>query len=109
MEGREKETANDKRRYEYGYMPPTYTVGNQFVHFFKLCSQFHNTLIVKYLARGESPTESSSSPVNTSDDPVGDQLIAALGNISKLRKTNLSMSDKRDFLSYYESRTSGKK
>lgn len=89
-------------------MPPTYTVGSQFVHFFKLCSQFHNTLVVKYLARGEAPPDSSSLS-NASDDPVGDQLIAALGNVSKLRKTNLSMSDKRDFLSYYASRQSGKK
>lgn len=26
-------------KYDYGNMPPTYTVGNQFYHFFKLCSQ----------------------------------------------------------------------
>lgn len=87
-------------------MPPTYTVGNQFFHFFKLCSQFHNTLIVKYLAHGESPFVHTT---DTTVDPIGDQLIASLGNISKLRKTNLSMSDKRDFLSYYASRTQQKK
>ncbi|KAG2228661.1 hypothetical protein INT48_005239, partial [Thamnidium elegans] len=29
-------------KYEYGTMSPTYTVGNQFYHFFKLCSQVKN-------------------------------------------------------------------
>lgn len=71
--------------------------------------QFHNILIVKSLANGEAPCSSGSeatpsSAGTISDDAVGDQLIAALGNISKLRKTNLSMSDKKDFLTYYESR-----
>ncbi|KAI7895003.1 uncharacterized protein EV154DRAFT_496683 [Mucor mucedo] len=96
-------------KYEYAGMSPTYTVGNQLFHFFKLCSQFHNTLIVKSLANGEAPCSPHSQVPATgsiSDDPVGDLLIAAVGNISKLRKTNLSMTDKRDFLSYYESRKS---
>jgi hypothetical protein len=70
-------------------------------------------LIVKSLANGEAPCspnspEASSSTTTISDDPVGDQLIASLGNISKLRKTNLSMTDKKDFLTYYESRTNNK-
>ncbi|KAG2210552.1 hypothetical protein INT47_002494 [Mucor saturninus] len=96
-------------KYEYAGMSPTYTVGNQLFHFFKLCSQFHNTLIIKSLANGEAPCSPHSQVPATgsiSDDPVGDLLIAAVGNISKLRKTNLSMTDKRDFLSYYESRKS---
>ncbi|KAL9550924.1 hypothetical protein MBANPS3_004498 [Mucor bainieri] len=101
-------------KYEYGNMPPTYTVGNQFYHFFKLCSQFHNTLIVKSLAQGEAPCSSqftTDATINTtsSSDPVGELLISSLGNVSKLRKTNLSMSDKRDFILYYESRQKGKK
>ncbi|CEP16205.1 hypothetical protein [Parasitella parasitica] len=93
-------------RYEYGNMPPTFTVGNQFFHFFKLCSQFHNTLLVKSLAQGEAPCspDSSDASAGSQDPTVGDLLISSLGNVSKLRKTNLSMSDKRDFISYYESR-----
>ncbi|KAI8642361.1 hypothetical protein BD408DRAFT_443562 [Parasitella parasitica] len=98
-------------KYEYGNMPPTFTVGNQFFHFFKLCSQFHNILVVKSLAQGEAPCSPNSidSSAFDSQDPVGDLLISSLGNVSKLRKTNLSMSDKRDFISYYESRQKSKK
>jgi hypothetical protein len=69
-------------------------------------------LIVKSLAQGESPCSANLPEVpatgTMSVDPVGDALIATLCNISKLRKTNLSMADKRDFLSYYESRTQKK-
>ncbi|CAO0803702.1 unnamed protein product [Mucor circinelloides] len=100
-------------KYEYGNMPPTFTVGNQFYHFFKLCSQFHNTLVVKSLAQGEAPCSSSSTTdattITTTNDAVGDLLLSSLGNVSKLRKTNLSMSDKRDFIVYYESRQKGGK
>ena len=38
------------------------------------------------------------------DDLVGGQLAVCLGNMSRLRKTNLSMADKRDFLEYYHLR-----
>lgn len=38
------------------------------------------------------------------DDLVGGQLVVCLANMSRMRKTNLSMSDKRDFLEYYHSR-----
>jgi hypothetical protein len=63
---------------------------------------------VKYLAQGESPLSNATTTTESTIDPVGDLLIASLGNISKVRKTNLSMSDKIDFLSYYESRTQKK-
>lgn len=78
-----------------------------------LSLQFHNTLIVKSLAQGEAPCSSQYTVDATttagSNNPVGDLLISSLGNVSKLRKTNLSMSDKRDFILYYESRQKGKK
>lgn len=41
---------------------------------------------------------------NATDDLVGGQLTVCLGNMSRLRKTNLSMMDKRDFLEYYHLR-----
>lgn len=56
--------------------------------------KFHNTLNVRVLAKGE---------LNSSDGSVDDVLITSLGHLSKLRKTNLGMDDKRDFLAYYES------
>ncbi|KAG1047897.1 hypothetical protein G6F46_011470 [Rhizopus delemar] len=79
-------------KYEYGSMPPTFTIGNQWIHFFKLCSQFHNSLNVRMLAKGELDSD----------------ILASLGHLSKLRKTNLTMNDKRDFLVYYESRNKKK-
>ncbi|KAI8886061.1 hypothetical protein K501DRAFT_293046 [Backusella circina FSU 941] len=96
-------------KYDYGNMPPTFTVGNQFYHFFRLCSQFHNSLNVKTLAQGEAPcsgntTVDMNNSNSSNEDPVGHLLISALGNISKLRKTGLRVTDKCDFLSYYESR-----
>ncbi|KAI9320485.1 hypothetical protein BX666DRAFT_2017673 [Dichotomocladium elegans] len=41
------------------------------------------------------------------DDLVGGQLLVCLANMSRLRKTNLSMSDKRDFMEYYQMRYKG--
>lgn len=37
----------------------------------------------------------------STDDYVGGQLMVCLSNMSRLRKTNLDMSDKREFLEYY--------
>ncbi|KAI9490637.1 hypothetical protein BDB00DRAFT_875101 [Zychaea mexicana] len=103
-------------RYEYRNLPPTYTVGNQFWHFCKLCSQFYNTLSVKRLASDDVPCNpamtssqeaadlASLAGKEIADDLVGGQLTVCLGNMSRLRKTNLSMNDKRDFLEYYHSR-----
>ncbi|KAI8333349.1 hypothetical protein BC941DRAFT_401474 [Chlamydoabsidia padenii] len=95
-------------KYEYSYMPPTYTVGYQFVHFLSLCSQFSNTLRIKYLVDDEAPCskEGSTNPTDLAAlagtaDLVGGQLLLALGNIGRLRKTNLDVNDKRDFMEYY--------
>ncbi|KAF7724747.1 hypothetical protein EC973_000775 [Apophysomyces ossiformis] len=105
------------KEYEYDNLPPTYTVGNQLFHFIKLCSQFHNTLTVKYLAPGEAPCSSSSSLTQTADlssltesqDSVGDQLSLSLSHVARLRRIKLSMADKRDFLQYYNSRSDGER
>ncbi|KAG0185301.1 hypothetical protein DFQ28_009568 [Apophysomyces sp. BC1034] len=104
-------------KYEYDNLPPTYTVGNQFVHFIRLCSQFHNTLVVKYLAVGEAPCSNSTTLAQTPelssltglDDIVGGQLSSSIGHIARLRRINLSMTDKRDFLQYYNTRSNGNK
>ncbi|CAO3608346.1 unnamed protein product [Cunninghamella blakesleeana] len=102
-------------KYEYGYMPPSFTVGNQFFHLLSLCSQFSNTLRVKYLPDDETPCSVSGtvnanelSIISGSDDLVGGLFIQSLGNISRLRKTNMSINDKRDFLDYYYSLKSKK-
>lgn len=43
------------------------------------------------------------SMISGSDDLVGGLFIQSLGNISRLRKTNMGINDKRDFLDYYYS------
>ncbi|KAI9263099.1 hypothetical protein BY458DRAFT_514835 [Sporodiniella umbellata] len=86
-------------KYEYGYMSPTFTVGNPWIHLFKLCSQFHNTVNVRVLAKDE---------ISLSQIPTGETLLNSLSQISKLRKTNLDMNDKREFLAYYQSRNKKK-
>lgn len=77
--------------------------------------QFSNTLTVKRLAADDVPcnpnmnssqqaADMASLAGNNSggiDDYVGGQLMVCLGNMSRLRKTNLDMSDKREFLEYY--------
>ncbi|KAI8083058.1 uncharacterized protein BX664DRAFT_339724 [Halteromyces radiatus] len=97
-------------KYEYSYMSPTYTVGYQLVHLLSLCSQFSNTLRIKHLLDDETPCANEGS-VNTTDltalagydDLVGGQFLLALGNVARLRKTNLDVKDKRSFLDYYYS------
>ncbi|KAI9348380.1 hypothetical protein BD770DRAFT_421413 [Pilaira anomala] len=78
----------------------------KFAHVFKDYSMDDKEASFQIMAFNDSPC---SGQQDGSEDPVGDSLIAAVGNISKLRKTNLSMADKRDFLSYYESRNAHKK
>ncbi|CEG77318.1 hypothetical protein RMATCC62417_12094 [Rhizopus microsporus] len=87
-------------KYEYTNMPPTFTVGNLWLHFYKLCAQFHNTLNVRILAKRELHGSTSSSTV--------DSLVTHLGHLFKLRKMNLNMQDKRDFLAFYEARNKKK-
>ncbi|KAI8382268.1 hypothetical protein BD560DRAFT_386124 [Blakeslea trispora] len=76
-------------KYEYHSIPPTFTVGNIYWHLFQLCSQFYNTMIIKSLSQGELQSTTAEA------------LHTSLGHLSKLRKTNLGMSDKQAFLDYY--------
>jgi hypothetical protein len=62
--------------------------------------KFHNTLNVRTLAKRELHGSTSSSTV--------DSLVTHLGHLFKLRKMNLNMQDKRDFLAFYEARNKKK-
>ncbi|CAG8436913.1 10110_t:CDS:2 [Scutellospora calospora] len=105
-------------RYEYENFSPTYTVGNKFWHFIRLCSQYYNVLHIKILAPEESlsspnfavPAARSSvlpSPSITQDDVVGSHILNLMGQLGRMRKTNLGMEDKKAFLDFYWERTSG--
>ncbi|ORX49387.1 hypothetical protein DM01DRAFT_1385086 [Hesseltinella vesiculosa] len=98
-------------KYDYHYMSPTYTVGNQLIHLMCLCAQFSNTLRVKFLDDMDAPCAGSNN-MNTNDlaqlagatDLVGGLLGLSLGNMARLRKTNMDVSSKREFMDYYYSR-----
>ncbi|RIB05876.1 hypothetical protein C2G38_2117399 [Gigaspora rosea] len=105
-------------RYEYDNFSPTYTVGNKFWHFVMLCSQYFNVLHVKILAPEESlsspnfaiPSAQSSvlpSPSIIQDDVIGSQILNLMGQLGRMRKTNLGMEDKKAFLDFYWEKTSG--
>ncbi|CAG8516998.1 10774_t:CDS:2 [Ambispora gerdemannii] len=113
-------------KYEYENFSPTYTAGNKFWHFIRLCSEFKNQMNVKFLAADESPSSSSFTSITTTaltntstpysaakaatltqEDQTGYQIISLIGQMSRLRKTNLGIQDKRDFLEYYWERTGG--
>lgn len=79
---------------EEGFAPP-YTIGNPLIHVFKLCCQFRHTMKLFYL-----PVEESVSFSEKKED-LTVQIIHALAQMLRLRKTNLTVHDKRRFLDYY--------
>ncbi|KAJ1831494.1 Vacuolar protein sorting protein vps66 [Coemansia sp. RSA 2711] len=89
---------------------PAYSVGNQFVHLFWLCSQVYSSLTVRILEQDECPRISDAAghcdddaePVNV-DEAVRDRLL----QLSRLRMTKLSAMDKRDFLKFYYQHAKG--
>ncbi|KAG9302321.1 hypothetical protein G9A89_008813 [Geosiphon pyriformis] len=98
--------------YDYESFSPTYTAGNKLWHFVRLCSEFYNQLTVKYLVPEESLSSPSPSPSPYTlpkipiEDPIGHQILNIMGQMTRLRKTSLGASEKREFLEYYSERTS---
>ncbi|KAL1917629.1 uncharacterized protein VTP21DRAFT_4022 [Calcarisporiella thermophila] len=106
-------------KYDSQGFSPSYTVGSLGAHVFKLCSQFTNSLGVKFLP----PLESPSSPIfvrqtsndgpsgadEKEEDVVGMQCQRLMGQISRLRRTKMGAREKIEFLNYYELRTKGYK
>nr|CAG8628812.1 14390_t:CDS:2 [Entrophospora candida] len=110
-------------RYDYNNFSPTIPVGNKLWHLARLCGEFKNTLKVRFLNPEESPSspnfnESSTLSQSASSsilkqqqykqdeeiDKVGFQIINLLGQLSRFRKTNLGVEDKKQFLDYYYGR-----
>ncbi|RHZ56364.1 hypothetical protein Glove_402g61 [Diversispora epigaea] len=98
-------------RYEYENFSPTFTVGSKLWHLMRLCSQYSNTLHVRIVAPQDSPSSSNFTVQNVqtsaAEDTVGFQIQYVMGTLSRLRKTNLGVSDKITFLDYYLERKSG--
>ncbi|RKP26085.1 hypothetical protein SYNPS1DRAFT_28203 [Syncephalis pseudoplumigaleata] len=103
-------------RYPYHYFCPTFSFGNQWRHFFILCCQYHTPMTVKYLAPSKCPTTTPSS-MSTSlsadkqhgdDDPLGEEIAVLMGQMSRLRRMQLSVHDKYEFLQFYEQRNDGR-
>lgn len=60
------------------------------------------------MSSSQQASELASLAGSGVDDVVGGQLALCLGSMARLRKTSLSMCDKRDFLEYYHSRSKNK-
>ncbi|ORE10932.1 hypothetical protein BCV72DRAFT_198748 [Rhizopus microsporus var. microsporus] len=109
-----KELASNAKQHGWGpiviFPEGTTTNGRALLKFHPLLDQvsldevtfhlFHNTLHVRILAKRELHGSTSSSTV--------DSLVTHLGHLFKLRKMNLNMQDKRDFLAFYEARNKKK-
>ncbi|ORX95616.1 hypothetical protein K493DRAFT_282622 [Basidiobolus meristosporus CBS 931.73] len=94
-------------KYTYEDYAPVYTVGNRFFHLFRLCSQYTNTLSVKRLNSSEvSLAEESSS--TSPEETISSKITSLFSQVARLRKTNLGLQDKQDFLEFYWTRTKGK-
>ncbi|KAJ1645414.1 Vacuolar protein sorting protein vps66 [Coemansia erecta] len=99
-------------KYPFKVFSPAYSVGSQLGHLFRLCSQLHNSLVVRVLEPDEAPSIKSSAlfcdagdePVDL-DEAVRDKLV----QLSRLRMTKLTAMDKRDFLAFYHKRSKGYK
>ncbi|CAG8547465.1 3270_t:CDS:2 [Funneliformis mosseae] len=101
-------------RYDFENFSPTYTVGNKFWHFIRLCSQFINTLQIRSLISDESsfsryfaPTAQPSIPATTPDDIVGSQVLNYMLQVGRFRKTGLGLVEKKEFLNFYREKASG--
>eukprot|EP01112_Ceratiomyxa_fruticulosa_P012551 TRINITY_DN3480_c0_g1_i1.p1 TRINITY_DN3480_c0_g1~~TRINITY_DN3480_c0_g1_i1.p1 ORF type:complete len:352 (-),score=66.81 TRINITY_DN3480_c0_g1_i1:290-1345(-) len=93
-------------KYENENFSPTFTVGNFFIHLFRLCSQFSNQLQVRYLASANIPPLplDGSSPTKKKSEDLGewgDVLVRNLASILQIRRAKLNAMDKRDFLNYW--------
>lgn len=114
-------------KYEYHKFAPTFTVGlgssSRIGHLFRTCAQFYNKLVIKSLAREESPSNAhfsaldglSSTPTGAvlgaidpvEEDPLGGVIINLMGRVSRFRKLGLNVKDKADFLDYFILRNNG--
>ncbi|RKP09633.1 hypothetical protein THASP1DRAFT_28576 [Thamnocephalis sphaerospora] len=97
-------------KYPYEHYCPTYALGNPYSHLFRLCCQYNNAMTVRYLSPSECPTTATPEPregQSPTDDPLGEEIAVLLGQMARLRRTQLGVADKREFLEYYAHRSSG--
>ncbi|RIA84836.1 hypothetical protein C1645_742030 [Glomus cerebriforme] len=101
-------------RYDFENFSPTFTVGNKFWHFSRLCCQFINILQVRSLISDESSfsrystsTMQSSAPLTVPEDIVGSQVSIYMSQVGRLRNISLGIVKKKEFLDFYYKRASG--
>ncbi|CAI2178118.1 16399_t:CDS:2 [Funneliformis geosporum] len=98
-------------RYDFENFSPTYTVGNKFWHFIRLCSQLINTLQVRSLISDESSFSRYFAPtaqkVTTPDDIVDSQVLNYMVQVGRFRKTGLGIVEKKEFLDFYRKASGG--
>ncbi|KAI8051988.1 hypothetical protein BDF22DRAFT_689462 [Syncephalis plumigaleata] len=98
-------------KYPYHHYCPTYSFGSQWRHFFNLCCQYYTPMMIRYLSPQKCPTTASTSASadNTNDnDPLGEEIAVLMGQMSRLRRTQLGVQDKYEFLQFYKQRNEGR-
>jgi hypothetical protein len=92
-------------RYTYTNFAPCFTSSSSLSHIFQLCAQFQNDLEVKQL----SSLDVDEVLDSTEDKATMEERIRlALGQMLRLRLTNLGLQDKQEFLEYYQQKESKK-
>ncbi|PIA17106.1 hypothetical protein COEREDRAFT_86503 [Coemansia reversa NRRL 1564] len=97
-------------KYPFQSFSPTFSVGNQLTHLFRLGCQMYNSLVIRVLEQDEAPRIADSAMFCDEDaEPVDlDEAVKAkLLQLSRLRMTKLTAMDKRDFLAFYYLRSKG--
>ncbi|KAK9722201.1 Lysophosphatidic acid:oleoyl-CoA acyltransferase 1 [Basidiobolus ranarum] len=96
-------------KYVYEDYAPVYTVGSRLFHFFRLCSQYNNSLTVKRLNPADaSLTDTVEASGSSNEEAASLKINSLFSQVARLRKVNLGVLDKRDFLEFYWSRTNSK-
>jgi len=64
---------------------------------------------VRYLMRNENPNLSQPPPqeVESTTDPLGSQISGLIANLLRIRKAQLTVEDKIEFLEYFNARKKG--
>jgi len=84
-------------KYEYENFSPSFTVGNSFIHLFKLCKEFQNNLEVRYLSPKDLALQIEEKGVENTEETV----FSALSTILRSNQTKLTIQDKQEFKSYW--------
>ncbi|KAJ3152386.1 hypothetical protein HK101_001812 [Irineochytrium annulatum] len=87
-------------KYDFEEFAPTYTIGGKLNHLIGLGAQFVNTMEVKILEPQEAAVLGEKQE-GGKEESMGSRVAALMGQMTRLRMTNLSVVDKQAFFNFY--------